>query len=45
MPDLDDTDLRLHEAVCPCHNLAFNSHLGACPITADADKLPKDLRA
>lgn len=33
-------DLRPDEVICPCHNLAHNRALAACPITA-AEALPK----
>jgi hypothetical protein len=31
--EFDATDgYLLHETVCACHHLAYNVHLGACPI-------------
>lgn len=37
LPDDDDNvpeGYLANEAVCPCHRLTYNRHLGACPIAA-----------
>jgi hypothetical protein len=40
--DLDPDDGYLpDEALCACHHLTFNRHLGACPITAAETTIPR----